>query len=128
MYRSWLMRYFFYKQKTACEMRISDWSSDVCSSDLLGIDTILEDGHLDREIAVAQHAAAMRSALIIGSGGGCMLTGLVGGRALATGSEERTGEQDAREGQDTGHQRFSALVMREAWRPVSRSRRTLSRW
>src|SRR3546814_8912959 len=26
---------FFYKQKTAYELRISDWSSDVCSSDLL---------------------------------------------------------------------------------------------
>src|SRR3546814_3786635 len=26
--------YFFFKQKTAYEMRISDWSSDVCSSDL----------------------------------------------------------------------------------------------
>src|SRR3546814_3329495 len=29
------MRFFFFKQKTAYEMRISDWSSDVCSSDLL---------------------------------------------------------------------------------------------
>src|SRR3546814_5021348 len=28
------IRYFFFKQKTAYEMRISDWSSDVCSSDL----------------------------------------------------------------------------------------------
>src|SRR3546814_5338693 len=27
---------FFFKQKTAYEMRISDWSSDVCSSDLRG--------------------------------------------------------------------------------------------
>src|SRR3546814_7346774 len=27
---------FFFKQKTAYEMRISDWSSDVCSSDLQG--------------------------------------------------------------------------------------------
>src|SRR3546814_8069292 len=27
---------FFFKQKTAYEMRISDWSSDVCSSDLVG--------------------------------------------------------------------------------------------
>src|SRR3546814_4695254 len=27
---------FFFKQKTAYEMRISDWSSDVCSSDLDG--------------------------------------------------------------------------------------------
>src|SRR3546814_5239553 len=29
------MLYFFCKQKTAYEMRISDWSSDVCSSDLM---------------------------------------------------------------------------------------------
>src|SRR3546814_4241346 len=28
---------FFFKQKTAYEMRISDWSSDVCSSDLSGL-------------------------------------------------------------------------------------------
>src|SRR3546814_4089279 len=29
--------FFFFKQKTAYEMRISDWSSDVCSSDLLRV-------------------------------------------------------------------------------------------
>src|SRR3546814_4444796 len=29
------MWFFFFKQKTAYEMRISDWSSDVCSSDLI---------------------------------------------------------------------------------------------
>src|SRR3546814_6646905 len=32
--------FFFFKQKTAYEMRISDWSSDVCSSDL----TVLSQG------------------------------------------------------------------------------------
>src|SRR3546814_6315628 len=31
----WFDFVFFFKQKTAYEMRISDWSSDVCSSDLL---------------------------------------------------------------------------------------------
>src|SRR3546814_6089793 len=31
--------FFFFKQKTAYEMRISDWSSDVCSSDLLSVMT-----------------------------------------------------------------------------------------
>src|SRR3546814_5580868 len=31
------MSIFFFKQKTAYEMRISDWSSDVCSSDLWSI-------------------------------------------------------------------------------------------
>src|SRR3546814_4746394 len=36
---SWLLVcfFFFFKQKTAYEMRISDWSSDVCSSDLLTV-------------------------------------------------------------------------------------------
>src|SRR3546814_13811094 len=32
--------FFFFKQKTAYEMRISDWSSDVCSSDLFAIGAI----------------------------------------------------------------------------------------
>src|SRR3546814_9195829 len=33
--------FFFFKQKTAYEMRISDWSSDVCSSDLASPDKTL---------------------------------------------------------------------------------------
>src|SRR3546814_10593143 len=32
---AWVVSIFFFKQKTAYEMRISDWSSDVCSSDLV---------------------------------------------------------------------------------------------
>src|SRR3546814_5218469 len=32
-----MIGFFFFKQKTAYEMRISDWSSDVCSSDLISI-------------------------------------------------------------------------------------------
>src|SRR3546814_10895525 len=35
--------FFFFKQKTAYEMRISDWSSDVCSSDL--VDNQQRAGH-----------------------------------------------------------------------------------
>src|SRR3546814_5046074 len=37
VYIFWIdvVSFFFFKQKTAYEMRISDWSSDVCSSDLL---------------------------------------------------------------------------------------------
>src|SRR3546814_6942245 len=34
MYILIILYFFFFKQKTAYEMRISDWSSDVCSSDL----------------------------------------------------------------------------------------------
>src|SRR3546814_3335846 len=32
-----VLNFFFFKQKTAYEMRISDWSSDVCSSDLVAL-------------------------------------------------------------------------------------------
>src|SRR3546814_9675731 len=39
---------FFFKQKTAYEMRISDWSSDVCSSDLAQI--LLRVGEFGRRI------------------------------------------------------------------------------
>src|SRR3546814_6291264 len=38
-----LLVVFFFKQKTAYEMRISDWSSDVCSSDLEGHQTLTFD-------------------------------------------------------------------------------------
>src|SRR3546814_8722674 len=48
------MIFFFFKQKTAYEMHISDWSSDVCSSDLLGtMDTELFKEWFQ---AFAQHA------------------------------------------------------------------------
>src|SRR3546814_5957743 len=33
--------FFFFKQKTAYEMRMSDWSSDVCSSDLVLVEAIV---------------------------------------------------------------------------------------
>src|SRR3546814_4491107 len=36
----------FFTQKTAYEMRISDWSSDVCSSDLKAHETFCPSGHL----------------------------------------------------------------------------------
>src|SRR3546814_17947604 len=36
--------FFFFKQKTAYEMRISDWSSDVCSSDLLALELFVIPG------------------------------------------------------------------------------------
>src|SRR3546814_1120015 len=41
--------FFCFKQKTAYEMRISDWSSDVCSSDLQGVELA---GELDALLLV----------------------------------------------------------------------------
>src|SRR3546814_485736 len=42
--------FFFFKQKTAYEMRISDWSSDVCSSDLREVLQLLQRAEHRREI------------------------------------------------------------------------------
>src|SRR3546814_10178799 len=44
--------FFFFKQKTAYEVRISDWSSDVCSSDLLGIRLVPAIAAIEAPIAV----------------------------------------------------------------------------
>src|SRR3546814_5395376 len=45
-YTQFMLLFFFFKQKTAYEMRISDWSSDVCSSDLVHFkgETTLDNG------------------------------------------------------------------------------------
>src|SRR3546814_3223750 len=43
--------FFFFKQKTAYEMRISDWSSDVCSSDLIAFPAELS-AEARRELAL----------------------------------------------------------------------------
>src|SRR3546814_10459979 len=53
---------FFFKQTTAYEMRISDWSSDVCSSDLIsspntpGLRDLQHGAALDELLAAAQEA------------------------------------------------------------------------
>src|SRR3546814_15082942 len=46
---------FFFKQKTAYEMRISDWSSDVCSSDLPGSSKTGSGDGVERGRNTAQH-------------------------------------------------------------------------
>src|SRR3546814_13003440 len=67
MCADWWMIFFFFKQKTAYEMRISDWSSDVCSSDLLPrlrgiVDRLVGEAALRHELDLdgAAHRAAGR--------------------------------------------------------------------
>src|SRR3546814_5357175 len=55
---------FFFKQKTAYEMRISDWSSDVCSSDLNERGARAIARHPPRDRREREHAAL---ALIVGA-------------------------------------------------------------
>src|SRR3546814_3338549 len=75
--------FFFFKQKTAYDMRISDWSSDVCSSDLKAIvganafaheSGIHQDGMLKHagtyEIMTPESVGLNRSTLVMGKHSG----------------------------------------------------------
>src|SRR3546814_6919374 len=105
--------FFFFKQKTAYEMRISDWSSDVCSSDLLKddfpeVDTIkaMTDAVIEIRLSVPQPALlellAQPSMAIVnkGMGWGPMRARKIGNAVLlspvpdplAERSEEHTSE------------------------------------
>src|SRR3546814_9709965 len=60
--RCCLCLFFFFKQKTAYEMRISDWSSDVCSSDLVARPkqaSALELQQLEQQAMLAAQPQAM---------------------------------------------------------------------
>src|SRR3546814_8320951 len=78
LYVCWFL-FFFFKQKTAYEMRISDWSSDVCSSDLQArharipgavILAVLRANARRRAIGAAKHdrAAHLAARHIVGLG------------------------------------------------------------
>src|SRR3546814_5081128 len=88
---------FFFKQKTAYEMRISDWSSDVCSSDL----NVRRQAQLDHVIAVVKHKTIRETAVCANNTPGNMnVEHLAAGRAgdddaadfPVNGSEEHTTE------------------------------------
>src|SRR3546814_6467729 len=84
---------FFFKQKTAYEMRISDWSSDVCSSDL-GIAPGIGDGGAGRALGItgqgtAQGAAGIESVADIDFGALAVEVGRRAGRS----EERRVGKE-----------------------------------
>src|SRR3546814_6082252 len=63
------MVFFFFKQKTAYEMRISDWSSDVCSSDLFSNAPERDADRLDREIIEAERRWPGITVIVLLGGG-----------------------------------------------------------
>src|SRR3546814_1276155 len=54
--------FFFFKQKTAYELRISDWSSDVCSSDLVCKRLSVAVGNCQSDCGIAEAAEQPRQA------------------------------------------------------------------
>src|SRR3546814_9291695 len=97
--------FFFFKQKTAYEMRISDWSSDVCSSDLFKL-LLTRDNYLCVALTpMLSHDIPNCPILRAGYGKPCQLFDVVG----ATDADKRARSSRGRE-----------------WR--SSSARTRTRW
>src|SRR3546814_4478753 len=111
MYLSSVMYYFsclfFFKQKTAYEMRISDWSSDVCSSDLPEA-LVAEVKARGADLGVALDGDADRLQMVDGSGrlynGDELLYAIVRDRMTQKRSEER---RVGKECVSTGRYRWS---------------------
>src|SRR3546814_5158610 len=80
---TFLVLFFFFKQKTAYEMRISDWSSDVCSSDLRAGD------RAHRVSGRRRPAGATLRAFTESAGGGRGIARWAGARGRTARSEER---------------------------------------
>src|SRR3546814_5332330 len=62
----WFVFFFFFKQKTAYEMRISDWSSDVCSSDLKRLRRARRERGLGRGVNPRDDLVRGKSLLFVG--------------------------------------------------------------
>src|SRR3546814_2184872 len=84
------VRVCFFKQKTAYEMRISDWSSDVCSSDLV-------QGNAGQRQAVAFETAHQFGDEVLRVGGGA---------AVSAGKDFSVVGQRAEQKVDSGRKRF----------------------
>src|SRR3546814_9682431 len=90
--------FFFFKQKTAYEMRISDWSSDVCSSDL-SLETAVAD-LVDNSISaeatkveiVCEIAAASPYLAVIDNGRGMSRPELIDAMKHGRSEERRVGK------------------------------------
>src|SRR3546814_1259746 len=87
----YVFEFFFFKQKTAYEMRISDWSSDVCSSDLLvGADAVVTGIASDtRQLAAGDLFVALAGARVDGHD----LLDSAAVRGAASSDERRVGKE-----------------------------------
>src|SRR3546814_10583077 len=117
--------FFFFKQKTAYEMRISDWSSDVCSSDLAAsnaVEKAVRRRRVDLAVLHQKHVGTGRlrnQATIVehkGVGIPLALGGVLGkganhveaGRLGSTGRGLRRGPLPVRDGQDRKSTRLNS--------------------
>src|SRR3546814_1852671 len=88
---------FFFKQKTAYEMRISDWSSDVCSSDLFEI-TLACAASAHRRLLLSYFQELVEQAITAGQlAAAALSTSSVATGTGASGEIEEIGRASCRE-------------------------------
>src|SRR3546814_560602 len=93
------MNFFFFKQKTAYEMRISDWSSDVCSSDLGKFEGAMDGTQPARAVDAGHHVHTDRRRCPVAGGGAPNRCGAgFGAGAVAGGDRSPCG--DSGQGED----------------------------
>src|SRR3546814_5286594 len=100
--------FFFFKQKTAYEMRISDWSSDVCSSDLGEPelqDRLARDHRVENEHDAGRNQDAERGAALDDPGY----------HDLVVAAAEQLGQRDRSEERRVGKECVSTC--RSRWSP-----------
>src|SRR3546814_7920328 len=97
--------FFFFRQKTAYEMRISDWSSNVCSSDLaVGVAAIVVAVAVVVAVTVVVRRGDDRAerqadyARADGNGGGVVLVAVIVAGHRRAGADERGGGKGGAEG------------------------------
>src|SRR3546814_3369565 len=101
-YCRWLYVFFFFKQKTAYEMRISDWSSDVCSSDLATVHGWNTTATSTRCTTIRASRHCWRASPDGATNQGVRVRGLLRGTAPPTGGAHRDRLRDRRLGRDRG--------------------------
>src|SRR3546814_12154958 len=99
---------FFFKQKTAYEMRISDWSSDVCSSDLLAAQRDDLRGHFAFHLAIERPAMRQGDTPLLR----LLLRALVAGRPARLRQAQIIGQQYLPDFRVHGHFNTSSLTPR----------------
>src|SRR3546814_3175272 len=84
------MLFFFFKQKSAYELRISDWSSDVCSSDLVRVVDVSFMLHVEALLKARRwrpgpdgHSGVNRNSDVDVFGHGSLVAGIVDGLVFA---------------------------------------------
>src|SRR3546814_12896488 len=109
---------FFFKQKTAYEMRISDWSSDVCSSDLVSKPSCIGGGSGYGSNGLGSTMPATRTVISIRGKAQCIQDRSRSGRRSHSCTQRSEERRVGKECVSTCRSRWSAVHSRKKKRDI----------